>query len=93
MLYKTGWHGLSALRYMVEDDERDSLYKDYTATMQRHLVTLVGCYMLGSKWQELPSYISLAHPEIGNSKDSIESAKQHIKDIFGVDVDAVTERR
>ena len=78
---------------MVEDDERDALYRDYTATMQRHLVTLVGRFMAGDKWQELPSYISLAHPEIGKPKDSIENAKQHIKEIFEIDVDAVMERR
>lgn len=78
---------------MMEDDDREMLYRDYTATMQRHAVTLIGRYMFGKEWQELPSYIDLAHNGAEKRKDEAEEAKQHINEIFGVDIDQALKRR
>lgn len=84
-MYRHGWHGLSGLRYMLEDDTREVMYRDYTATMQRHLVQLCYSYFGGKDWSP-PSYVDLAHPDEAapaESKESKEDVKAHIYELFG----------
>lgn len=78
---------------MLEDDDRETLYRDYTSTMQRHLATMIGRYMFGDKWEDLPSFIELAHPESKHKADSIESDKQHINELFGIDIEKALKER
>jgi len=70
---------------MLEDDDRDTFYRDYTGTMQRHLVDLLGRYLCGEEWQPMPSYIEMLHPE--EQKKPAETnaeAKAHVYKIFGI---------
>ena len=70
---------------MVEDDERQTAYNDYTATMQRHLVDLLGRYFIGNKWEDMPSFIDMIHDQdSGQSAQTNEEAKNHVYEIFGI---------
>lgn len=73
---------------MLEDDEREILYRDYTATMQKHLVTLIGRYLVGKEWKDLPSYIDFAHPSKEKPKEeSVDDARRHVYEMFGINPD------
>lgn len=78
---------------MVEDDDRETIYRDYTATMQRHVVTLLGRYLVGKEWQDLPSYLDLAHGGYSKPRDEVAEAKQHINEMFGIDIDKALKER
>ena len=70
---------------MLEDDARETMYRDYTATMQRHLVHMCFMYFGGKDW-EPPSYVDLAHPDEAKQTEHTESkedAKAHIYNLFG----------
>ena len=74
---------------------REAEYRDYTATMQRHLVNLIGHYMYGSKWQQMPSFLKIAHPEMKDEsqpQQTAEEAKAHIYEIFGITPEALKGR-
>ena len=86
LILRYGWHGLSALQYMIEDDDRQAVYSDYTATMQRHLVNLLGRYMIGEEWEDVPSFIEMIHDSklTVQPQQTNEDAKSHVYSIFGV---------
>ena len=72
---------------MIEDDERQELYRDYTATMQRHLVNLLGRFLSGDEWQEVPSYLEMSHESAAQkapTQETNEDAKAHVYAAFGV---------
>ena len=73
------------LDYEDAQEERDQLYRDYTATMQRQMATILVGYMTHSDW-EPPSYIELAHPgqAAAAPQETNESAKAHVFEIFGI---------
>lgn len=78
---------MPALRYMIEDDEQEQVYRDYTATMQMHLVQIVFALGGGKDW-EPPSFIDLAHPYLKKQEkpqQSAEDAKQHVYALFGIE--------
>ena len=83
MLYQYGWHGLSAFKYLIEYRKRQQLYRDYTATMQRHLVNLLGSRFC-ENWQPVPSYIEMMYPQAPAAQETNESAKAHVYKIFGI---------
>ena len=86
MLYQRGWHGLTALPYMLEDLDELTLYRDYTATMQRHAANMLGSRWV-EEWQPLPSYLDMAHPKQKKpepKQESIEESKAHVYEIFGI---------
>lgn len=72
--------------YMIEDDARDTMYRDYTATMQRHLVQFCFTHFGGKDW-EPPSWMDLAHPQDDPAEkkqpETKEDAKAHIYALFG----------
>lgn len=72
--------------YMIENERRQQIYRDYTATMQKHLVNMLGRYLYAN-WQEMPSYISMVHPDQAPSpakQETNEEAKAHVYEIFGI---------
>lgn len=84
-MYQYGWHGLSALKYMIEYEKQQEIYQDYTATMQKHLVDMLGQHFF-SEWKPMPSYISMMHPDVTQpvAQETNEDAKAHIYNIFGI---------
>lgn len=55
--------------------------------MQRHLVNLLGRYLVGEEWEQMPSYLEIAHPEnvkTTEPEQTNEDAKAHVYSIFGV---------
>lgn len=72
---------------MIEDDIRETVYRDYTATMQRNLVNLLGRYLC-EDWQPVPSYLDMAHPQAKPQEpdhETIEDTKAHVYKLFGID--------
>lgn len=71
---------------MLEDDERQTAYNDYTATMQRHLADLLGRYLVGDEWENLPSFIDMMHKDEApvQPQQTNEDAKAHVYKIFGI---------
>lgn len=72
---------------MIEDDIRETEYRDYTATMQRHLVNLIGSYLCGDKWKPMPSFLEIMHPKTDDNKppeQTVDEAKEHIYEMFGL---------
>ncbi len=70
---------------MLEDDDREQLYRDYTATMQRHLVTMLYKHLYTGDW-EPPSYLDAAHPSAAAqpATETPEDTKAHVYKIFGI---------
>ena len=70
---------------MLEDDDREQLYRDYTATMQRHLVMMLYKHLYTGDW-EPPSYLDIAHQKAAAepAKETAEETKAHVYKIFGV---------
>ena len=73
---------------MLEDDDRQTAYNDYTATMQRHLVDLLGRYIYRDNWTEdMPSFIDMIHDQdqkASQPQQTNEEAKNHVYEIFGI---------
>ena len=88
LIIRYGWHGLSALQRLLDDDEKETFYRDYTATMQKHLVDLLGRFITGDGWQSMPSYLEMAHEGADlpkqNTQQTNEEAKAHVYKIFGI---------
>lgn len=70
---------------MIEYEERQQIYRDYTATMQKHIVNLLGRYLC-TEWHEMPSYLSMMYPEQAPpvTQQTNEEAKAHIYEVFGI---------
>jgi hypothetical protein len=67
---------------MIEDAEREALYEDYTATMQKHLVSILAArYGLDL---QLPSWLEMVHPKDAPPVRSVEDDRQHVHDLFGI---------
>lgn len=67
---------------MLEDDDRENIYRDYTATMQKHVVDLLGRYFYGEQWTMMPSYIEMAHPAEAPTKSQEESDRETIENVY-----------
>ncbi len=70
---------------MLEDDDREQLYRDYTATMQRHLVTMLYKHLYTGDW-EPPSYLDAAHPSQAQTPkaETADETKAEVYRKFGV---------
>ena len=71
---------------MLEDDDRQTAYNDFTATMQRHLTDLLGQYLVGNDWEDMPSFIDMMHKDETpvQPQQTNEDAKAHVYKIFGI---------
>ena len=71
---------------MIEDDDRETTYRDYTATMQKHLVNMLGRWFVGEEWEPMPSYLEMVHDQetVPRTQETNEDAKAHVYKIFGV---------
>lgn len=73
---------------MMEEFDREMLYREYTASMQKNIVDLLGTRWVGEKWSEMPSFIEMTHPDRKPSpqteKEQNDEAKSHVYEIFGI---------
>lgn len=72
---------------MIEDDDREIVYRDYSATVQKHMLNLLGAYFCGEKWEPMPSYLEIAHPHLKKEdapEQTVEEAKAHVYEMFGI---------
>lgn len=65
---------------MIEDDDSENMYRDYTATMQKHMVDIIGRYVYGEQWNMMPSYIEMAHP--APKKPQEQSDRETIENVY-----------
>lgn len=65
---------------MLEDDRRQTLYQDYTATMLRQL-TQAFVSFAGGKW-EAPSFIEMAYPEQKPKRQTKQEIIDHVLALF-----------
>ena len=89
-MYRYGWQGLPALKYMLEESDQEIIYRDYTATMQRHLVNMLTKYLYQNPEWEPPSYIDIAHPSEKSEEEQKQEQKRkdeediaHVYEAFG----------
>ena len=50
-------------------------------------MNLLGRYLIGEEWEQMPSYLEIAHPEnvkTTEPEQTNEDAKAHVYSIFGV---------
>ncbi len=71
---------MPALMAILEDDRRNILYQDYTASMLRQLtqafVSFAGC-----KW-EAPSFIEMVYPETKPKQQTKQEIIDHVLALF-----------
>ena len=71
---------MPALIAMIEDDNRDLIYQDYTASMLRALAQSFIAFA-GGKW-EAPSFIELVYPEQRPPKQTKQQIIDHVLSLF-----------
>lgn len=78
---------------MLEDDDRETLYRDYTATRLNELLTMQIRRYTDSDYKPA-QYIELAHKDGAQRapQETNEDTKAHIYKIFGVVPDNVETR-
>lgn len=65
---------------MLDDDRRQTLYQDYTATMLRQL-TQAFVSFAGGKW-EAPSFIEMVYPEQRKPAQTKQEIIDHVLALF-----------
>lgn len=79
-MQKYGYTSIPALIAMMEDDRRNMLYQDYTATMLRQL-TQAFISFAGGKY-DAPSFIEMVYPEQRQPKQTKQEIIDHVLALF-----------
>ena len=80
ILIRHGWHGIYALRCLIEEYNKEDMFRSYVASMAGMMTRMMARF--GGQNLEIPSYLEMIGEGKQEDRRSAEEIKNHVLALF-----------